>query len=292
MQDELLPDKLDLFDPGRRDSTTLRATELADRILYVPLGGDEYYLIENRETDLNGDNTVYLDRDSTTNVILGPGLSSADLSDSLGDKEYDFLLPGQGILVWHIDDTVIFGVNIPPDGGINSNPERRGVAVVEADGIGHRRSQFALVLRRPLRSVLRGEPHPARARHQPLDRHERRGAEPRRDQRGLARRRRHGDRDPLRLARGGLARVHAIRTERRSSHVRQPAPRREPERRGFGRQRHPGLDVERREPFYTANDDGRFALLPAPSRVPVPPGDSLFRSNPLSLHGAARRGHR
>jgi len=132
----LWPDKLDLVDPGRRSTLSLRATELRDSLLYVPLGGDEYYLLENRLTDLNGDNTIYLDRDTTTNVILGPGLSSADASDSLGDKEYDFLLPGLGgVLIWHIDDTVLFGSNMPPDGGVNSNPERRGVALVEADGI-------------------------------------------------------------------------------------------------------------------------------------------------------------
>jgi M6 family metalloprotease-like protein len=131
----LWPDRLELVDPGRSYSTSLRATQLDDRILYVPLGGDEYYLIENRLYDLNGDNTVYLDRDSTTNVLLGPGLSSDDPADTLGNREWDFLLPGQGVLIWHIDDTVIFGRNIPPDFGINSNPERRGVAVVEADGI-------------------------------------------------------------------------------------------------------------------------------------------------------------
>jgi M6 family metalloprotease-like protein len=131
----LWPDKLQFVDPGRTFSGHIRATELRDSLLYVPLGGDEYYLVENREADLNRDNTVYLDRDSTTHVILGPGLSSADPTDSLGDKEYDFLLPGEGMLVWHIDDTVIFGPNVNPDYGINSNPERRGVAVVEADGI-------------------------------------------------------------------------------------------------------------------------------------------------------------
>ena len=125
-----------LADRSGNDVTiNLRATQLADSILYVPLGGDEYYLIENREADLNGDNTVYLDRDSTTGVIQGPGLSSADPTDSLGNREWDFLLPGQGVLIWHIDDTVIFGRNMNPDFGINSNPERRGVAVEEADGI-------------------------------------------------------------------------------------------------------------------------------------------------------------
>ena len=131
----LWPNRLDLLDPGRSVTTALRATELDDRILYVPLGGDEYYLIENRESDLNADNTIYLDRDSTTHVVQGPGLSSDDPGDTVGDKEWDFLNPGQGVLVWHIDDTVLFGPNIPPDGGVNSNPDRRGVAVVEADGI-------------------------------------------------------------------------------------------------------------------------------------------------------------
>lgn len=131
----LWPNRLDIVDPGRSVTTALRATQLDDRILYVPLGGDEYYLIENRQYDLNADNRLELDRDSTTHVIQGPGLSSIDPADTLGNKEWDFLNPGQGVLVWHIDDTVIFGQNIPPDGGINSNPDRHGVAVVEADGI-------------------------------------------------------------------------------------------------------------------------------------------------------------
>jgi len=59
----------------------------------------------------------------------------ADSTDVVGDKEYDFLLPGQGVLVWHVDNSVIYGRHIPPDLGINSNPKRRGVRVMEADGI-------------------------------------------------------------------------------------------------------------------------------------------------------------
>jgi M6 family metalloprotease-like protein len=141
----LWPDGITTVDPGRSLTTSLRSTQLNNRLLRVPLGADEYLLVENRQADLNGDNTVYLDRDSTKQVILGPGLSSVDLSDSLGDREYDFLLPGQGILVWHIDDTVICtpvtdstylcGPNANSDLGINSNPERRGVRLLEADGI-------------------------------------------------------------------------------------------------------------------------------------------------------------
>lgn len=132
----LWPSRLDYVDPGRSLVTSLRATELSDRLLYVPLGNEEYYLIENRQTDLNGDNTVYLDRDSTSGVILGPGLSSSDPSDSLGDKEFDFLLPGTGgVLVWHVDNAVIYGRYAPPSQEINTIPGRHGVKVLEADGI-------------------------------------------------------------------------------------------------------------------------------------------------------------
>ncbi len=145
----LWPNGLEFTDPGRSLTTTLRATQLENRFLYVPLDADEYLLVENRQTDLNGDNALYLDRDSTTNVILGPGLSSDDLSDTVGDKEYDFLLPGQGVLVWHVDESVfctiegevvedslvVCGPNANPDYGINSNPNRLGVALLEADGI-------------------------------------------------------------------------------------------------------------------------------------------------------------
>jgi len=141
----LWPDAITQVDPGHSLTTTLRSAQLEPRYLKVPLGSDEYLLVENRETDLNGDNALYLDRDSTSHVIQGPGLSSADPTDSLGDKEYDFLLPGPGVLMWHIDETVICvpvsdstylcGPNANPDAGINSNPDRRGVHLLEADGI-------------------------------------------------------------------------------------------------------------------------------------------------------------
>jgi M6 family metalloprotease-like protein len=140
----LWPDGLQMVDPGHSLTTSLRSSQLSDRLLRVPLGADEYFLVENRQTDLNGDNAVYLDRDSTTHVILGPGLSSEDPTDSLGDKEYDFLLPGQGILVWHVDESVICVLegdsaycppNANPDYGVNSNPDRLGVGLLEASGI-------------------------------------------------------------------------------------------------------------------------------------------------------------
>src|SRR5207342_3467822 len=85
----------------------LKSSQLENRILRVPLGADEFLLVENREYDLNGDNSLWLDRDSTTNVIQGPGTPPGAPGDTAAQYEYDFLLPGQGILVWHIDETVI-----------------------------------------------------------------------------------------------------------------------------------------------------------------------------------------
>ena len=283
----LWPDKLDLVDPGRSYSTSLRATELSDRILYVPLGGDEYYLIENRETDLNGDNTVYLDRDTTTNVILGPGLSSDAATDSLGDKEYDFLLPGQGILVWHIDDTVIFGANMPPDFGINSNPERRGVDVEEADGI---------------EDI--GDPNSRWFFGGPFDpyfvgNHTRLGPDT-----SPSTATNDGAQSHVEINVGsapGLEMDVDIRSDWRA--LGWPvftAFGKSGDPPTYGSLRHDGnrnvvasVDsvilawMSDGEPYYTANVDGRFALLPAPVVEPVLFADSLFRSNPLSNHGAA-----
>ncbi|MGH7681245.1 MAG: immune inhibitor A domain-containing protein, partial [Candidatus Eiseniibacteriota bacterium] len=141
----LWPDGITTVDPGPSLTTALRSSQLENRYLKVPLGADEYLLVENREFDLNGDNSLYLDRDSTTHVIQGPGTPPSAPGDTLALHEYDFLLPGQGILVWHIDESVICtpindstfvcGSNANPDFGINSNPDRRGVRLMEADGI-------------------------------------------------------------------------------------------------------------------------------------------------------------
>lgn len=131
----LWADNIEYIDPGRSYTGTLRATQLSDSTLFVPLGGEEFYLIENRQTDLNGDNTLYLDKDDSTGVILGPDFADSLGIDQVGNKEYDFLLPGQGIMIWHVDNSVIYGRHIPPDFAINSNPDRRGVKVMEADGI-------------------------------------------------------------------------------------------------------------------------------------------------------------
>jgi M6 family metalloprotease-like protein len=95
----------------------------------VPISGEEYLLIENRLDDLNGNHSLTLARDSTSGVILGPAAS-----DSM---EYDFLIPGPGALVWHVDESVadFFGPRADPGFGLNVNRSRFGLDVIEGDGL-------------------------------------------------------------------------------------------------------------------------------------------------------------
>jgi hypothetical protein len=107
----------------------------------LQLSSDEYLVLENRYI-APGD-SLHLDQDSLTRVILGP---------KTPDRfEYDALLPtlptpeGQpsvaagGILVWHLDASVIpfsTSLRVDPDTQYGYNSEdRKGIQVVEADGL-------------------------------------------------------------------------------------------------------------------------------------------------------------
>lgn len=64
------------------------------RFVKVRINDSEYYLIENRLRDLNGDGTVLpVWKDG---VVIGPMYG-----------EWDFLLPGEGLLIWHVDQAII-----------------------------------------------------------------------------------------------------------------------------------------------------------------------------------------
>jgi len=114
----------------------LRATELQEgfpsvEMLKVPLNSNEYYLVENRENDLDGDGAGYLLTDpseDSTGVIIGPVNADREFN-----YEFDFALPGSGLLIWHIDQMMVDFGN--PFDIVNAYWERRGVRLVEADGI-------------------------------------------------------------------------------------------------------------------------------------------------------------
>jgi M6 family metalloprotease-like protein len=104
-------------------------------IYRVDLDENEYYLIENRSDDPDslGFTYVYdrqnrrlkIRKDYTIEVMDG-GFGVIVRADN-----YDFGLPGEGILIWHIDQSVIeakYAQNT-----INNDLAHRGVALVEAD---------------------------------------------------------------------------------------------------------------------------------------------------------------
>ena len=283
----LWPDNIEYVDPGRALTTSLRATELSDTTLFVPLGGEEFYLIENRQTDLNGDNTLYLDKDDSTGVLLGPDFADTLGVDTLGNKEYDFLLPGQGVLVWHIDNSVIYGRHIPPDFGINSNPSRRGVRVMEADGIQD--------IGDPTSGYLFGSPFDPYF----VGNHTRLGPDtsPSSDTND-------GGKSHITvdvLSPPGLSMGVAVRADWRvagwplatgvSQRGAKPT---------YGRLRHDGQTqvvtavdslvfafTSTGEPYYTGGDSSVVAKLPARIVGPALFADSLFHRNPLAIHDAA-----
>ncbi|MBK7629655.1 MAG: T9SS type A sorting domain-containing protein [Ignavibacteriales bacterium] len=119
------------------------AASLSDTvILKVPLNSSEYYLIENRQRDVFQDGAKITYK-SNGNIINRTFLKDTEgfysyNTDSLSGvvldvDEFDWALPGNGIVIWHIDQNVIdekLAAN-----KINNDINRRGVDVEEADGI-------------------------------------------------------------------------------------------------------------------------------------------------------------
>ncbi len=111
---------------------TLRATSIDTNqysvvdqtMIKVPISSSEFFLIENRQQDMRAKDTIIIDAEDGVVVSVDYG-------------EYDFFLPGSGILIWHIDDEV---VSVWNDSGYNImqiDPHHKGVDLEEADGIQH-----------------------------------------------------------------------------------------------------------------------------------------------------------
>ena len=99
------------------------------KVYKVPMSGEEYLLLENRLDDVNQNGQLQITRDPASGVILGPAAA-----DTL---EWDFLVPGPGILAWHVDESVasFFGPRADPGFGLNVNRGRFGLQIIEADGL-------------------------------------------------------------------------------------------------------------------------------------------------------------
>ena len=121
-------DGMDIRTPAWGETLAIRSNQRHNVFYKLPLSSDEYVVLENRW--LAPTDAVRLDADSVTRVILGP-----KEPDSL---EYDALLPGGGILAWHVDESVIpfeRSLRINPDYGMNSRWSRQGMQIIEADGL-------------------------------------------------------------------------------------------------------------------------------------------------------------
>ena len=106
------------------------------QLIKIPISPEEYFLLENRQVDLDGDHFSGLRADSATNVILGPVDEEVNYN-----REYDWLLPGSGILIWHLDEEVAYwdydgdGLNNFWDNDLQCDKDKRFLTLVEADGI-------------------------------------------------------------------------------------------------------------------------------------------------------------
>lgn len=126
--------------------------ELTDTVYKVSISAREYFLVENRSRDANGDGTT------VTMIVNGDTVRRTWARDTTGFHafsqdslrgviidvdEFDFSLPGGvntrtnewfngGILIWHVDENIIEANRLA--GSVNADAERRGVDLEEADG--------------------------------------------------------------------------------------------------------------------------------------------------------------
>lgn len=112
-------------------------------ILKIPINDYEYYLIENRQQDALKDNVKITYRKSgqllsytlPVDAVNGFTFLESNIKGGVVTDvdEFDAAVPGNGIVIWHIDEKVI-EQNFE-SGGINNNNLRKGISLVEADGI-------------------------------------------------------------------------------------------------------------------------------------------------------------
>lgn len=100
------------------------------RAVLIPITQSEYYLIENRDQDSNWNGKFDFD-DANAN-------GSFDFyTDSYAGAEFDFFLPGSGtgsgVVIYHVDEAKIAATL--KANTVEGDTERKGIDVVEADGI-------------------------------------------------------------------------------------------------------------------------------------------------------------
>lgn len=118
------------------------AQENQNTIIKIPINSSEYYLIENRARDANNDGVTitYKVAGQVRTINFTEDLENFNNAfvDTLKGvvldvDEFDWAVPGNGILIWHIDEKIANEENIAAN-RVNIG-ENRGVDLEEADGI-------------------------------------------------------------------------------------------------------------------------------------------------------------
>jgi hypothetical protein len=107
-----------------------RAIGFTPRLIQIPVTQSEYFLLENRHQDLNENGKFDFDD------VNGDG-NFDFYTDSYQGAEFDFYLPGSGtgsgVLAYHVDESKIAAGLLP--NVVNGDRDRKGIDLVEADGI-------------------------------------------------------------------------------------------------------------------------------------------------------------
>ncbi len=122
-----------------------------DTIYKIPINQSEYFLLENRSRDPEGNGQWVTTVKNNVDILRHYGSDTAgfnyydvkNIDGSVVDVEnFDWAVIGEsdgtgkydggGILIWHIDETVI--ENGMRTNSVNADPEHRGVDLEEADG--------------------------------------------------------------------------------------------------------------------------------------------------------------
>jgi hypothetical protein len=125
----------------------------SDTMIYkIPLNAKEYYLVENRQRNPNATGvtlTIYSNGTTSTKTFSKDttGFYSYNidsLSGVITDVDNpDWALPGNGILIWHINESIIDSKFATDE--INADKNDRGIMLEEADGIRDIGEQFTNV---------------------------------------------------------------------------------------------------------------------------------------------------
>ena len=111
-----------------------------NKIYKIPINSKEYFLLENRQRKVFGTQDIGIGYDENGNrvefyynddgsAIINPLMGTGVI---VSINEYDADLPGSGILIWHIDESVIEQKYV--ENRVNSDMNHRGIDLVEADG--------------------------------------------------------------------------------------------------------------------------------------------------------------